>query len=343
MSAQLTPERVASRASRLKRNLSRNEVDGIKDGVKEALDAVSKQKQQLEEEGLSQVSFFCGLCNVVVTTYVFAKYPWHLWLLYAAKCVLLIPAWWVSVIKVYNGALFILDFCWIANILFGLYMCTSFFDLVPPTWRYSAFLVFYSSALGPLGWACVLLSNGMIFHSVEKATSLFIHFTPLVVAWTVMHYHEKLAEVWPNRFPGPSELQATTFWSVYTHGLAFYVTWWVLHSCWLLSVGVKCPQWGYDTVFDNLYKKHSLDKLFTKMTSLTSIRSHALIYLLLHFVAVNVGLCWAAACFHFEILHVMFGLFVCLAAAWNGAGYYDYIIAKKYTKVLQKLLSDKES
>merc|ERR1712110_96550 len=117
-----------------------------------------------------------------------------------------------------------------------------------------------------------------------------------------------IAALWPGRFPTVKQLEATSPLDVYLHGATFYMAWWLLHSLWLLSVGVHCPQQGYNTVFDGLYRKMNLNKKFSKAFGLSSIRSHAAIYLAIHAIASNVTLCWSALCFHRPFVHLGFGI-----------------------------------
>jgi len=119
----------------------------------------------------------------------------------------------------------------------------------------------------------------------------------------------------------------------------FYLAWWVLHSVWLLTVGVDCPGRGQDTVFGNLYEKHRLGPLFSKKTGLRGIRSHAAIYLALHcFLTLVWAYPWAAICKLSGGLHLAFGALLFVSAAWYGAGYYEYIIVRKYPKALHKII-----
>jgi len=322
----------------LARTLSTAELEGIK----AALGAIDEQRLQLETEGLSRISFCLGSLNVMATTFVLAKLPEWLWVMYGIKCLILIPAWFVRMSKIYSGALFILDFCWVVNICFGAYMIASLFGAVPHGFRRSAFLAFYSCALGPLGWASIALKNGLIYHSVEKIASVFIHVTPTLVAWTLVAYPEEVSAAWPGRFPGAAELRAVTALEVYLHGVAAYLAWLVLHGLWLLSVGVNCPEKGHNTVFADLYSKHELGQAFERMTGFKAVRCHAALYLAIHCFAVCVMFGSAAACFKLWELHLVFALLLVVAAAWNGASYYEYIFAHKYTKVVQQLLSERE-
>merc|ERR1712232_984204 len=120
-----------------------------------------------------------------------------------------------------------------------------------------------------MGWACLALHNGLVFHNIERITSLFIHMTPTFVTWTVVCGADELAVLWPGRFPSSAELAGVTGLQLFAHGAVFYVAWLALHGAWLLSVGVDCPKHGYNTVFSCNYESFKLRKHFTKATGLT--------------------------------------------------------------------------
>lgn len=307
-------------------------------GIEAAMSAVQEKGLQLrEDEGLSKVSFFLGVMNVPIYCLVLAWYPAYLWILYGAQLFVLLPAWFVSVSRVHKGAYFALDFCWVVNGLFALYMACTLFNIVPDGLRLHAFVAFYSVALGPLGWACLLLSNGLVFHSVEKITSLTIHMTPVWVSWTLLFFSDKVESTWPGRFPTPAQLASVSVGDLYLHGFVVYLVWLALHSAWLLSVGVDCPKRGMETVFNDLYVSKGLGPGFTRITGSTSIRKHAALYLCIHLLLVMLSFMWPMLCLKHIYVHTAFGGLIWISAVWNGASYYEYAMAKKYMKVLHGL------
>jgi len=317
-----------------------------------AIRVIDKEKErfqdQLQEEGLSQLTFSLGIFNLIATSWIIGRWPQYLWVFYGVKCFILIPTWWAKVIQRYNGGLWIFDFCWVANLLFGLYMAVSFFGAVTDErYQRSFFLCFYAIALGPLGWACLVLHNGLVLHSVERTASLFIHMTPTVVAWTIVTFPEEMAKTWPGRFPGAQALAEVELLDLYMHGFLAYVCWLALYATWLLSIGVNCdcggPLGKYNTVFDDLYKKHNLADTFTKWTGTSNIRVHASLYLLLHCIACAMAFGWPLVCLRCNWAHLGFGLVLVGCSTWWGAGYYDYLLSRKYMKILRQLLEDSRS
>merc|ERR1712113_867194 len=96
------------------------------------------------------------------------------------------------------------------------------------------------------------------------------------------------------------------------------------------------------TVFDGLYTKNKLGDKFQKKFGLTSIRSHAAIYLGLHALACSICYTWSMLCYKFWIVHTAFGLVLLMSVVWNGAGYYIDAFKGGYTNALQTLLPKQE-
>lgn len=315
------------------------------EGIRHALNTVESEKVLLEStEGLSQTSFFAGVVALVIGTSVFWHYPEHFWLLYTLQNMLFIPAWVLTMVRVYNGYLFALDFCWLLNICFTIMMVMLGFDLIPAPLRPTCYLAFFSCAVGPLGWATIILHNGLIFHSIEKMTSIFIHAYPLVTCLAMRLYPERLALAWPGRFPTADEFDAITSYDSVRMAALVYMAWWIPYSLWLLTVGIHQPALGRPTVFNNLYERADLGPKLVAVTGglATTVRTHAAIYLSLHLALVALSLLWPMACAASLKVHGASVVVTLLSASWAGAGHYDFLFAKKYVQVLDKLLKDAE-
>lgn len=313
-------------------------------GIRRSLKEVDSVTTRMLENGLSQVSFFIGVMNIGLTAYVVGRWPQHLWVLYVVKVLTLIPAWFVEVGRKYNGSLWVLDYCWVSNILLGLYMLANL--LIGPQMGQRvqrwAFLWFFSTALGPLSWAVLALGNGLIFHSIERTATLFIHLTPALVAWTMRWSPKTLIAAWPNHFSEQS-LEQASVGEIYLAGITMYLAWLVLHATWLLTCGVNAPEKGYSTVFDGLYQKHKLGAKFQKATGFKGIRAHACIYLALHAAACSVAFTWSMLCYKFWAVHTLFAIVLVSSVTWIGAGYYMHMFKSQYSKALGKLIPPSEA
>lgn len=310
-------------------DLSDIEAEPLTSSEEEQGEAKTTEEQFKKEcSSLSQTTFFLGLLNIFATTAIAFGKPQHLWLFYGVKSFVLIPIWWFEVTVRHAAFFWIFDFCWVANMIFGLYMLLSFLNAVPASLQGIMFLIFYSTALGPLAWACLILFNGMVLHSAEKIASIFIHLTPTIVTWTFMAYPEQIEQAWPGRFPGAAYITSKTFPEIYWAGFSFYLAWLLPYSIWLLSVGVYFPSWGFNTVFEDLYKKNKLKKVFNKC-GLMHIRTHAFIYLIVHMLGVALSYTWPGFCVLNLGIHFGFGIFVIVSSSWWGAGYYGHLLGQR--------------
>jgi len=312
-------------------------------GIRRAIEEVQATSLKMGKEGLSQIAFFIGVVNIAVTGFVIGRFPEYLWVLYLVKVFTYIPAWFVEVTRRYNGSLWVLDFCWVSNISLGSYMLLNliYADRIPAEVQRWAWLWFYSTALGPLSWAALALQNGLIFHSIERTASLFIHFTPSVVAWTLRWSPELMSKAWPGHFTEETLAQASVK-DIYVAGVTMYFVWLVLHGAWLLTVGVDAPKKGYSTIFEGLYEKNKLGEKFSKTFGVKSLRGHAAIYLAMHAFCCSLTFTWAMLCYRFWMVHTAWCVLLFISTVWMGAGYYMYIFTNVYTKALKKLIPAQE-
>ncbi|KAL9642584.1 hypothetical protein ABK040_011149 [Willaertia magna] len=73
---------------------------------------------------------------------------------------------------------FLLDFCYLGNLLLMFYL---FFYYSSP----HLFLLCFVTSCGPLAWAIVMWRNSLVFHSLDKVTSVFIHSFPPIICFVI--------------------------------------------------------------------------------------------------------------------------------------------------------------
>ena len=54
--------------------------------------------------------------------------------------------------------------------------------------------VTFAYGMGPLAWSIIAFRNSLVFHSLDKNTSLFLHWFPAVVAWTQRWHYDPVTE-----------------------------------------------------------------------------------------------------------------------------------------------------
>ncbi|KAJ4456649.1 putative transmembrane protein [Paratrimastix pyriformis] len=124
---------------------------------------------------VDKISFFLGTFVVMFTEYIFLKHPILLPPLYV---VLIIPLLIYRFINYRRRQLqyFLIDLCYFANAILMAYVV--FFPTCP-----ILFQVCFVFSNGPLIWAIPAWHNSLVFHDIDKITSLFVHAFPTLVTF----------------------------------------------------------------------------------------------------------------------------------------------------------------
>jgi len=270
-------------------------------------------RQPLFVKTVDKVAFVLGVLNMVVTEYFLLKAPQSLWKYYLLLIgPLMILRYWL-----YRRAkfhYFMYDFCYFAQIL--LILSLLFYPSSQVFLRIN-----FGIANGPLAWAIVLWRNSLVFHSLDKMTSLFIHsFPPLVTYCLRWHTEERWKET--SHFHFLVEIVGAPF--------ALYLLWQCLY---LLKT-----EW---------FSRKKLKQDPNLMTSLryltrerTSISYHVINmfgerYQLATFVGLQcvytlLTLFFALLLYNHPWFHAIFLTSMGFASLWNGACYYFDIFARRY-------------
>lgn len=167
-----------------------------------------------------KVSFLIGVMNLVASSLIFAFRPEWVPFVYTLQCSLFLPLRIYSYTRL-KWHYFLFDFCYAANVAVLTYLW-----IVPDS--PFLFTVVYCAAHGPLAWSVVTWRNSLVFHSIEKVTSTFIHLYPPFVFTTIRHFMPRdYAEA---RYPAMKDLTKLNGWTAFLFNLVFYAVWqWVYY------------------------------------------------------------------------------------------------------------------
>jgi len=219
---------------------------------------------------------------------------------------------------------FLLDFCYFANTLFLLYL------FVFPN---SCFLfkICFAFTSGPLSWAIALWKNSMVFHSLDKMTSLFIHLTPSLVVWTIR---------WnPSEFNNCSaEGDSISIADGVVYPVLVYCFWQLLYY---IKVEIM-DRWkfkkdpNYMTSYlwltsdkQNKSLIYRLSNIYGKKYQVFWFGIWQLIFTILTMLPVKIFFSsyWA---------HTIFLLCMCIISCWNGATFYIEVFSVRYQQTLME-------
>jgi hypothetical protein len=294
---------------------------------------------------IDRVSFFLGVVTFAATDFILASRPEYFQWLFLAVMPLLIALR----IPHYTGLkykYFLYDFCYVVN---GLCVLSMFFNQSVILRR--AVFVF---ANGPLVIAVLAWKNSLVFHSLDKITSLFLHVFPplLTYCWRWHATPSELALLCPNG-AGNCNLD---FSSYLLFPLVGYLIWQALYlvktevvdrheliadpgmwtsSRWLtqrpnamrslaLVVCKKLSVLGKDETFDSEHWK-------TKIVFIIAQLTYTVVTIL------PTKFLWES-----QTLHVGFLMICLLASIWNGAQFYIDVFASTYqAKLTRKTAAEK--
>jgi len=176
-----------------------------------------------------KILFICGVFNILLSGYIIGGYPqyFHYW--YTAQLLYLLPIRYYTFHK-RGFHFFLADLCYVVNILC---MCTIW--LFPRSTR--LFIGTYCLAFGNNAISITMWRSLMVFHNLDKVTTVFIHVMPCVALHCLVHLlppdlqQERFPAIWAIKILAQSlrvkdSLLAMTIWSTapyFLWQLSYYV------------------------------------------------------------------------------------------------------------------------
>jgi hypothetical protein len=291
-----------------------------------------------------KIAFVVGVGNTCVAPALAMRYPHHIPLYYGLQLtVLLVLRYFIYRSRQWHY--FIFDNCYFVNIMTMLVCWVSH--------SRALFLATFALTNGPVALAIVAWRNSLVFHSLDKVTSLFIHIMPPLVMYCVRWMPELLQSMYceneafvtlfrNQRYPAMKDLDPSFQEMMVYASLAFGV-WQVLYYVFVMikrrekvEAGLRLTSYSWLLGSDPQGKQSLIQRvafafgprwkleMFVLIQTLYSIVTFIpTIFLFRHF--------WL----HSAFLVVMFAVSV-----WNGANYYIEVFSRRYILELEKLKSE---
>jgi len=216
------------------------------------------------------------------------------------------------------------DFCYFANLLVLLFLH------VFPHSR-ALFLVAFSFSLGPLAWAIPTWRNSLVFHSLDKMTSIFIHLGPNILFYTMRWIYTApeyniCDNIGTAVINGVKEGTGESICQIsFLEASIFpFLPYFLWQISYLLKVEVvskkKVDTRGYVTSFRWLLedKKSIINKLCQRY----SYTKGLLVFVGLQLCFTALTLLPVKLMFDNQFLHTTFLFAIMLISLWNGANFY---------------------
>jgi hypothetical protein len=212
------------------------------------------------------------------------------------------------------------------------------------------FLATYCLTHGPVAWAIVTWRNSLVFHSLDKVTSVFIHIFPPLVMYCVKWMPELVKDTYCDnraqvvssrdaRFPALKDLDDPSFKDVMIYATVAYAVWQLLYYLFIMvkqrdkvESGLRLTSYSW-LLNDTHGQKGFIQKvafLFGKKYKLEMFMLLQLVYHLL--TSIPTYFLYR----HFW-LNTLFLIGMFTASVWNGANYYIEVFSRRYITEIESI------
>jgi hypothetical protein len=295
-----------------------------------------------------KVSFVVGVGNACVAPALALRYPNSIPIYYSAQLVVLLILRYV-IYRSRRWHYFIFDICYFVNCM------TMLFLWVYPnaTWLYIAA---FCMTNGPVAWAIITWRNSLVFHSLDKVTSVFIHIFPPLVTYCIRwmpelqtdnycNNYDSVTEWRNTRFPALGEIESISIKQVLLYSTTAYVIWQSLYYMFIMvgrrdkvESGLRLT--SYSWLLDDTHGKKGFIQntafMFGAKWKLEMFMALQLVYN----IVTSIPTYFLYRNFY---LHTVFLMAMFAVSVWNGANYYIEVFSRRYISEIEAIKSKQAS
>lgn len=289
-----------------------------------------------------KVSFVVGVGNACVAPALALRYPNSIPSYYSVQLVVLLILRYV-IYRSRRWHYFIFDLCYFVNLL------TMAFIWWMPT-STSLFAAAFTLTNGPVAWAIITWRNSLVFHSLDKVTSVFIHIFPALVTYVVRWMPELLSDMYCGniktatanrnaRFPALAEIESISIEQVLLYSTTAYVVWQSLYYMFIMvgrrdKVDSGLRLTSYSWLLDDTHGKKGFIQnaafMFGAKWKLEMFMALQLIYNVVTSIPTYLM-------YKYFYLHTGFLIAMFAVSVWNGANYYIEVFSRRYISEIESI------
>lgn len=305
------------------------EVDGVDfipnfKGLRD--DVVARARQEVTPNRVKlrdKLTFMLGTTGSLLNAYWLGWSPSTFYRVYSIEAVVLVGLR-IVIYRLKRWHYYLLDFCYFSNLLLLLQLW-----LLPKNALMHK--VMFAYATGPLAWSIVAFRNSLVFHSLDKITSLMLHWMPACVVWTLRWYPDRSVRL---EFHGKSDAAKAewadgSFLDLVVIPLLPYLLWAI---CYYIKVFVvsnaKIKERGYETLYQ--FATANDRSLFGRVVLHAPKRLQPIAYMAMHMVLVTLTFLLSIVFWLSFKAHTAFLIFILSYSAFNGASFYFEVFAHRY-------------
>ncbi len=306
--------------------------------MKRSVDDLNKRWNEVATISLREkISFMSAVLNVFISGYLVGAAPQYFYIWYTIQLMYFMP---IRIGTYYRKGYhyFLADLCYFVNLL----------DLLA-IWAFPrskrVFISAYCLSYGNNAIAIVMWRNSLVFHSMDKVASLFIHLMPPVALHCMVHLTPQAFLL--ERFPAVHTIKYSLPTSPEHYSLRAMLVWaTVPYAVWQLTYHVFITvrrkekiAAGRPTSFTWLRKSYAKTTIGRTVNSLpTYLQEPAFMGIQYSYAILTIIPCplwfwyrWASAAFLLTVFSW---------SVWNGANYYMDVFGKRFQKELEQLRKD---
>ncbi|KAF2461667.1 hypothetical protein BDY21DRAFT_278913 [Lineolata rhizophorae] len=315
-----------------------DQLDKYKKRMRDGVDRLGKQWDDSKAVTIREkISFISGVLNVFVSGYLIGAFPqyFHYW--YTAQLCYFMPIRYYKYHKI-GYHYFLADLCYYTNFLLILSIW-----VFPNSKR--LFISTYCLAFGNNAVAIAMWRNSLVFHSLDKVTSLFIHIMPCVTLHCLVHLIPPSLQL--QRFPAihtiaysePSSPQHYTLSEMIIYATIPYAIWQLSYHFFITVRRREKIAAGRPTSFTWLRKSYAPTWIGRLVLSLPEQLQEAA-FMLIQYVYALLTMVPCPLWFWSRWASAAFLATVFTWSVYNGATYYIEYYGKRFQRELEALKQD---
>ncbi|KAI4159340.1 MAG: hypothetical protein LQ342_006663 [Letrouitia transgressa] len=284
-----------------------------------------------------KVSFIAGVLNIFISGYLIGARPDLFYYWFTTQLCYFMPIRYYTYHK-RGYHYFLADLCYFVNLLLLLTLWVA-----PQSKR--LFISTYCLAYGNNAVAIAMWRNSMVFHSLDKVTSLFIHIMPPVTLHCLVHLttpdfqRQRFPAIYAIRYSSPESPEHYSLWAMMVWATVPYAVWQLAYHFLITVRRREKIAAGRPTSFTWLRKSYANTLIGRLVLSLPE-SWHEPAFM---FVQYAYALCTMVPCplwFWYRWLSASFLLAVFAWSVYNGATYYIDVFGTRFQKELEQLKRD---
>ncbi|PIN26507.1 hypothetical protein CDL12_00738 [Handroanthus impetiginosus] len=310
----------SKKVAQTKEMLSKQAVQTKKILSKQAV-KIAKQAEE-HERFINKVTYLLGVLGFGGFCFILGARPQDVRYLYCLFYVIFVPLRWIYY-RYKKWHYYLLDFCYYANTIFLIML------LCYPR-NEKLFMVCFSFAEGPLAWALIVWRCSLVFNSMDKIVSVFIHLLPGLVFFTIRWWDPVFFEAMhpegtARRASWPYVESKSYLWTwLFFVPLVAYSIWQLLY---FLIVNVlrrqrllRDPE--VMTSYRELSKKaQKANNIWWRLSGLLGDQNRMFMYILLQAMFTVATTALTVPIFLSYELHLTFQVLKVSATIWNGGNF----------------------